>query len=154
MTVVNKAAPALARLLEDSSLSRAIFAACRLPLAVVDATTARRITSVNPAFEAFFGWSQADSAGRTLATLVFRGDEGLMQRLVADSGSPWTLDASRKDGQLRHVEVALGAIRNVDGRLTHWVVSFAELRGELLLQPARGAEQPRIEVSPAHQLHA
>lgn len=154
MTVVNKAAPALARLLEDSSLSRAVFSACRLPLALVDATTARRVLWVNPAFEQFFGWKQGDSTGRALATLLFRGDDGLVQRLVADSGSPWALDAWRKDGESRHVEVALGAIRNVDGKLTHWVVSFAELRGELPLQPASGTEQPRIEVPAAHQLHA
>jgi PAS domain S-box-containing protein len=161
MTVVNKAAPALARLLEDSALSRAVFSACRLPLALVDATTARRILWVNPAFEGFFGWKQADSTGRGLATLIFRGDDGLVQRLVADAGSHWNLDAYGKDGATRHVEVALGAVRAVDGRLTHWVLSFCDrteveqLRAELhsALQPAGGAQEPRVEVAPPHELH-
>ena len=159
MTVVNKAAPALARLLEDSSLSRAVFSACRLPLALVDATTVRRVTWVNPAFEEFFGWKQLDSAGRGLATLLFRGDDGLVQRLVADAGSHWNLDAWGKDGTLRHVEIALGAVRSVDGKLTHWVLSFCDrseveqLRAELALQPARGAQEPGVEVAPAHELH-
>ena len=159
MTVVNKAAPALARLLEDSSLSRAVFSACRLPLALVDATTTRRIFWVNPAFEQFFGWKQADSVGRALATLLFRGDDGLVQRLVADCGSQWNIDAWAKDGALRHVEVALGAVRSVDGKLTHWVVSFCDrseveqLRAELALQPARSAQEPGLEVPPAHELH-
>ncbi len=161
MTVVNKAAPALARLLEDSSLSRAVFSACRLPLALVDATSARRILWVNPAFEEFFGWKQADSTGRALATLIFRGDDGLVQRLVADSGSHWNLDAFGKDGATHHVEVALGAVRAVDGRLTHWVLSFCDrteveqLRAELhsTLQPAGGAQEPGVEVAPPHELH-
>jgi PAS domain S-box-containing protein len=159
MTVIGKAAPALARLLEDSSLSRAVFSACRLPLALVDATAARRVTWVNPAFEEFFGWKQAESTGRALATLLFRGDDGLVQRLAADSGSHWNVDTWAKDGGVRHVEVALGAVRAVDGRLTHWVLSFCDrteveqLRAELALQPAGSTQEPRIEVAPAHELH-
>jgi len=141
MTVINKAAPALARLLEDSALARAVFSACRLPIAVLDAT--RRVTAVNPAFEAYFGWREAETVGRALATLVLRGDDGLVQRLIADSGSAWTVDAWRKDGEGKYVEVALGAIRNVHGQITHWVVSFcdkSDLRLDALLEPARRAE--------------
>jgi PAS domain S-box-containing protein len=153
MTVVNKAAPALARLLEDSALSRAVFGACRVPLALVDA--GRRVAWVNPAFEDCFGWKQAESLGRALSALLFRGDEGLAQRLCADSGSPWVLDAWAKDGRPKHVEVALGAIRRVDGQLTHWVLSFAELRDfQPLLEPAGRAQQPRIEAAAPHELHA
>jgi PAS domain S-box-containing protein len=151
MTVVNKAAPALCRLLEDSSLARAVFSACRVPLALLDTT--RRVTLVNPAFEDFFGWREAECAGRALSTLLLHGDEGLVQRLVADSGLPWTLDTWRKDGELRHVEVSLGAIRNVDGRLTHWVLSFMD-KTDLLLEPARAAEQPRVDVPAPRSLHA
>ena len=43
------AAPALARLLSDSALSRAALAACGFPLALADATAkGRPLTYVNP----------------------------------------------------------------------------------------------------------
>jgi PAS domain S-box-containing protein len=143
MTVVNKvqrtqAAPALFRLLSESALSRAALEACGFPLAFLDATLPERpVTYVNAAFVRYFGWSQADALGRSPAKLLFRGDEGALQKLLADPGTRWRLATCGKDGEPRHVELALGAVRSVDGKLTHWVLSFSDcselerLRGEL-----------------------
>jgi PAS domain S-box-containing protein len=143
MTVVNKvqriqAAPALFRLLSESALSRAALEACAFPLALLDAAApARPLTYVNAAFVSYFGWSEADALGQSAAKLLFRGDEGALQRLLSDPGTRWRVSTSAKDGEARHVELALSSIRSVEGKLTHWVLSFTDcselerLRGEL-----------------------
>lgn len=136
MPVLNKAlkpeaAPALFRLLSDSALSRAALGACGFPLAILDAAgPARLVTYVNPAFEGFFGYRLGETLGRPLATLLFRGEEALLHRLLAESTSLWQVKVWGKDAKLRHVELALGAVRSAEGRLTHWVVTFSD-RSEL-----------------------
>jgi PAS domain S-box-containing protein len=135
-----EAAPALYRLLSDSALSRAALGACGFPLAMLDAKAAARpVTYVNAAFEGFFGYRAAEALGRPLAALLFHGDEPLVHRLLAESSSRWKLRAWGKDGAVRHVEIALGAVHSADadGQLTHWVVAFSDrsevekLRSEL-----------------------
>ena len=143
MTVLNKlgrpqAAPALYQLLSDSALSRAALAACGFPLALLDAgSAARAVSYVNPAFEGFFGYREGEALGRSLAALIFRGDAPLVQRLIAEPAARWKLRAWGKDGAVRHVELALGAVRGSDGRLTHWVLGFSD-RSEI--------EQLRAEI--------
>jgi PAS domain S-box-containing protein len=136
--VAPEAAPALYRLLSDSALSRAALGACGFPLAMLDARLgARPVTYVNAAFEGFFGYAAGEALGRALAALLFRGDEPLVHRLLAESSSRWKLRAWAKDGTVRHVEISFGAVHSADGELTHWVVAFADrsevekLRGEL-----------------------
>ena len=34
--------------------------------------------------------------------------------------------ARRKDGSVAHVEATAGSVRGVDGRVTHWVLAFAD----------------------------
>jgi PAS domain S-box-containing protein len=120
-------APALYRLLSDSSLSRAALGACGFALAMLDARAGSRpITYVNAAFEEFFGYSADEALGRPLAALLFRGDEPLLQRLLAESSSRWKLRAWGKDGAVRHVEIALGALHSAEGELTHWVMAFSD----------------------------
>ena len=120
-------APALSRLLSDSALSRAALGACGFALAMLDARAGSRpVTYVNPAFEGFFGYCAAEALGRPLGTLVFRGDEPLVHRLLAESNSRWKARAWAKDGAVRHVEIMPGAIHGPDGELTHWVVAFAD----------------------------
>ncbi len=143
MTVLNKvarpeAAPALFRLLSDSALSRAALDACGFPLAILDAeSAARSVTYVNPAFEDFFGYRAVEAIGRPLAKLVFRGDDTLTSRLLAESASRWQVRAWGKDGTARYVEAALSVLRSAQGRRTHWVVAFSDrdeverLRAEL-----------------------
>jgi PAS domain S-box-containing protein len=142
MTALNRAradtAPALHRLLSERALSRAALGACGFPLAIVDATApARTVTFVNAAFEGFFGYRPGEALGRPLAALLFRGDDALLHRLLAESASRWQVKAWAKDGTLRHVELALGAVRGAEGRLTHWVAAFSDraeverLRAEL-----------------------
>lgn len=120
-------APALFRLLSDSALSRAALGACAFPLAILDAASpARLVTYANPAFEGFFGYRPGEVLGRPLAALLFRGDDALVHRLLAESVSCWELKAWGKDGVARPVELALGAVRGAEGRLTHWVVAFSD----------------------------
>ena len=143
MTVVNRvakcdAAPTLFRLLSDSALSRAALGACGFPLAIVDASgPTRPVSYANAAFEAFFGYNPRESLGQPLAALLFRGDDALLHRLLAESASHWELKAWAKDGTARHVELSLGAVRSAEGHITHWVAVFSDrsevehLRAEL-----------------------
>jgi PAS domain S-box-containing protein len=131
-------APALYRLLTDSALSRAALGACGFPVAMLDARAGSRpVTYVNAAFEGFFGYRAGEALGRPLATLLFRGDEPLVHRLLAESSSRWNLRAWDKDGEPRPVEIAFGAVHGTQGELTHWVVTFSDraeaerLRAEL-----------------------
>jgi PAS domain S-box-containing protein len=170
-------APALFRLLTDSSLSRAALGACGVPLALVNAAgPARAVTYVNPAFTAYFGFGENDATGRPLAALLLRGDEALVGRVFADTATHWQFTAWSKDGAARHVEVALGAVRSADGHLTHWVLAFSDrseaeqlraeveslkglaagsvvLRLDAASQPARGAQKPRVEIPAADELN-
>ena len=133
-----EAAPALFRLLSDSALSRAALAACGFPLAMVDAAARTRpLTYINPAFEGFFGYRASEALGRPLSALLFKGDDALVHRLLAEPSSRWELTCWGKDGGTRYVELALGEVRSTEGRITHWVASFADradverLRAEL-----------------------
>jgi len=172
-----QAAPALFQLLADSALSRAALNACGVPLALLDADK-RKVTYVNAAFAAYFGFGEAEALGKSLAALVLRGDEALAQRVLADCPSAWPLTAWRKDGAELQLQLSLSGVRGADGRLTHWVLTFSDraeierLRAELESmksslslgslalrlepagQPARSAQQPRVEITPADELHA
>ena len=144
-----EAAPALFRLLADSALSRAALSACGLPLALVEADAPGcPVTYVNAAFEAMFGYREADVRGRGVVDLLFRGDEALAQRLFGEPASRWRLPAWSKDGTALQIEAAVGAVRSSDGRLTHWVLGIVDrselesLRAEiaaLRAQPAAAA---------------
>lgn len=181
MTIVNKsrpdAAPALFRLLADSAVCRAALDCCGTPLALLDpAAKGAPLAYVNRAFEAFFGFAEKDCAGRGFGALLFR-DEQLGGRLLEDPARRWELTAWGKDGQPRPVEATLAAVRNADGKLTRWVIAFADrgeverlraeveslkglagaslgLRAQLGDQPARRAQQPGVEIAPADELHA
>jgi PAS domain S-box-containing protein len=125
------ATPALARLLGEAAMARAALGACGFPLAILDATQhARPVTYVNPAFEAYFGWRADDAVGRGLGALAFKGDEALVQRMLAESTARRMLKAWAKDGTARPVELTLGAVQNAEGRVTHFVVAFSD-RSEL-----------------------
>jgi PAS domain S-box-containing protein len=118
----------LEKLLADSALARAALRICGFPLAIVDAAaTGRPVVYANPAFERFFGLRAGEAAGRPLATLIFRGDEAMLYRLLAQAPAFRELETWSKDGALRHVEMTLGALRDPEGRLTHWVAGFADL---------------------------
>ena len=120
-------APALVRLLGDAAMSRAALGACGFPLAILDATqTARPVTYVNPAFEAFFGCSADQALGRGLGALIFRGDEALVHRMLAEANPRRAVKAWSRDGAVRPVELSLGALRNAEGRTTHWVVAVSD----------------------------
>jgi PAS domain S-box-containing protein len=171
-------APALFRLLSDSALSRAALDLCGVPVALLDANAkTRAFTYVNAAFETFFGYRESETAGRSLAKLLFRGDDALVERLLAESPKRWELTAWAKDGDMRHVEVALCGLRSADGQLTHWVVAFsdrtelAQLRAQVESlkspaatslslrldptgQPARGAQKAGVEIPAADELNA
>ena len=123
-------APALYRLLAEASLSRAAMDACGAPMALVDAgATSRPLCYVNPAFEAFFGYRAAESLGRPVPTLLLDTGEGT-DALYREPVGQHALRARRKDGSIAHVEATVGVIRASDGRITHWVLSFAD-RSEL-----------------------
>src|SRR5437764_512646 len=89
MSLANRAinsdvTPALSRLLSDAALWRAALGACGVPVALLDAGAGERpVTYANPAFEAFFGHRRGDALGRSLADVLFRGDQPLVHRLLA-----------------------------------------------------------------------
>jgi PAS domain S-box-containing protein len=119
--------PALSRLLAEAAMVRAALGACPCPIAILDAgSPSRPVTYVNAAFEEAFGVRAADALGRALGALVFRGDEALVHRMLAESAFSKPVRAWSKDGSPRPVELALGALRDRDGRVTHWVASFAD----------------------------
>jgi len=139
--------PALARLLGESAMARAALGACPSPIAILDAgSPARPVTYVNAAFTETFGVRAADALGRPLGALVFRGDEALLHRMLAESVFKKPVKAWANDGTARHVEIALGPLRNAEGRVTHWVAAFSDrseieqLRAELNAMRAPAAK--------------
>ena len=124
------AAPALARLLSDSALSRAALAACGFPVALADATAkGLPLTYVNPSFEAFFAYRADEVLGRPVITLLFPEADGAAS-MFNDAPARLQMRARRKDGSGAEVELSIGMVHGVDGRLTHWVLAFAD-RGEI-----------------------
>ena len=119
--------PALTRLLADAAMARAALGACPSPIAILDAgSPSRPVTYVNAAFEDMFGIRAPDAIGKALGALVFRGDEALVHRMLAESVFARPVKAWSKDGAQRPVGLALGALRDREGRVTHWVASFAD----------------------------
>jgi PAS domain S-box-containing protein len=126
----DEAAPALARLLAESALSRAALAACGFPVALADATAkGKPIVYVNPAFEGFFGYRSDEAVGRPTITLLFPEDEAAAS-MFEEAPARLLMRARRKDGATVHVELTIGMVHGADGRLTHWVLAFAD-RGEI-----------------------
>ena len=120
------AAPALARLLSDSALSRAALAACGFPVALSDAVAkGRPLTYVNSAFETFFGYRAEEVVGRPAITLLFPEDEGAAS-MFNEAPVRLQMRARRKDGAAAEVELSIGMVHGADGRLTHWVLAFAD----------------------------
>jgi len=133
------AAPALARLLSDSALSRAALAACGFPVALADAgTKGRPLTYVNPAFEAYFGYRADEVLGRPVITLLFPEADGAGSMFDEVPARVQTR-ARCKNGASAEVELSIGMVHGVDGMLTHWVLAFAD-RGEI----ARMQEELRV----------
>jgi PAS domain S-box-containing protein len=119
-------APALARLLSDSALSRAALAACGFPVALADAAAkGRPLTYVNPAFESFFGYRADEALGRPAITLLFPEADGAAN-MFNEAPARLHTRARRKDGVTVEVELSIGMVHGVDGRLTHWVLAFAD----------------------------
>jgi PAS domain S-box-containing protein len=132
-------APALFRLLAESALSRAALAACGFPVALADASLkGRPITYVNSAFEAFFGYRAEEALGRPVITALFPHDE-TASSIFERAPARLTMRARRSDGAQLEVELTIGMVHGTDGRLTHWVLAFAD-RSEL----ARLREELRV----------
>jgi len=132
-------APALARLLADSALSRAALAACGFPVALSDAAAkGLPLTYVNPAFESFFGYRAEEVIGRPIITLLFPEDEGAAI-MFKDAPARLRMHARRKSGATAEVDLSIGMVHGADGRLTHWVLTFAD-RSEI----ARMQEELRV----------
>src|SRR5262245_60597590 len=107
-----QAAPALFQLLSDSALSRAALNACGVPLALLDAGGGKHpVSYVNAAFTAYFGLAEHEALGKSLATLLLKGDEALLQRVLSDAPAGWPLTLWRKDGTALHVQLSLGGVR-------------------------------------------
>jgi len=170
-------APALFRLLADCALSRAALGNCAVPVLILDAAAkGRPVAYVNAAFESLFGYGAQETRARSLAALLFRGDEALVQRML-EAPRRWEVTVWGKDGAERAVAASVAPLRAVDGTLTHWVVTLSdrseverlraevetlkalaastlELRLHAAGEPAGRAQEPRVEVAPADKLHA
>jgi PAS domain S-box-containing protein len=140
------AAPALFRLLSDSALYRAAFAACRVPLAIVEASASgKTIASVNPAFERRFGLAETEVSGRPFATALCRGDLDAESALFSEEASCAQVKLWRKDGTSIEMDASVGAVRDESGRQTHWVVAFAE---DGPAEPPRAVSASHAQSSP------
>lgn len=118
--------PALARLLSDSALSRAALAACGFPVALAEAgAKGRPLSYANPAFEQFFGYRADEIKGRPAITLLFPEDESAASMFEL-APARMQMRARRKDGSSVAVDLTIGMVHGADGRLTHWVLAFAD----------------------------
>lgn len=140
-------APALSRLLAEAAMARAALGSCPCPIAILDAASpSRPVVYVNDAFQEMFGLVGKDALGKALGAVIFRGDEALVHRMLAESACSKPVRAWSKDGTPRPVQLSLGALRDRDGRVTHWVASFADrseaekLHGELAAMRAPAAK--------------
>ena len=121
-----EAAPALFRLLAEASLSRAALDACGMPVVLVDAAGASRpVSYVNHAFESCFGFRAAEALGRPALELLF-AEPASAAALFGGSGARARALVRRKARSPLPVDVAVGTVRGSDGRVSHWVLSFAE----------------------------
>ena len=131
MTVYNKvsrpeAVPALFRLLSDSALSRAALGACGFPVALADASSkGHPLTFANPAFEAFFGYRADEIVGRPAITLLFPEDESAAS-MFDRAPARVEMRIRRKNGSTALVELSIGMVHGANGRLSHWVLAFAD----------------------------
>lgn len=118
----------LEKLLAESALARAALRTCGFPLAILDATSpGRPVVYANPAFENFFGLRSGEALDRPFASVALRGDEATLYRLLAQGAARRELQVWTRDGRASNVELTLGAVRDAEGRLTHWTVGFADL---------------------------
>ena len=79
-----------------------------------------------------------DVLGRPVITLLFPEDEGAAS-MFEDAPVRMQMRARRKDGVPAEVDLSISMVHGVDGRLTHWVLAFAD-RSEI----ARMREELRI----------
>ena len=126
-------APALFKLLSDSALYRAAFAACRVPMAIVEASASvRTFACVNAAFERRFGFAETEVRGRSFAAALCHGDRDAEEMLFAEPVARARIRVWCKDGTPLELDASVGAVRDASGRHTHWVISFED-RGDSLL---------------------
>ncbi len=124
------AAPAVYGRLSDSALCRAALGACGFPVALADASAkGHPLTFANQAFEAFFGYRTDEIVGRPAITLLFPEDESAAT-MFDRAPARVEMRARRKDGTTAHVELTIGMVHGANGRLSHWVLAFAD-RSEL-----------------------
>jgi PAS domain S-box-containing protein len=119
-------APALFRLLAEAALSRAALDACGLPVALAYVAASRPTFSyVNHAFETCFGYRAAEALGRPAADLL-HVDAAAAGQMYREGAPRLRLQLRRKDGSPAQFDLSVGAVRGSDGRVTHWVLAFAE----------------------------
>ncbi len=95
--------------------------------AIVILTTSGAIEWVNPAFTRMSGWTLAEAVGQNARRLLDSGqhDEGFFREIDATlaAGRLWQGEIihKRKDGKLRHEEVSITPIPDLQGTVTHFV---------------------------------
>ena len=112
-------------------LSAQVFEASNEAIAILDHRF--RIVSVNPALERISGYHHADIVGRHCAELLIGEQTGsdLWRRTASRlrSARHWAGETTlqRADGSNYPGWISLGAITNDSGRVTHFVVSIADI---------------------------
>ncbi|HUP93109.1 MAG TPA: diguanylate cyclase [Solimonas sp.] len=98
---------------------------------VVIADAAGLIASVNPAFEHITGFASADAVGRP-ARMLYQGDadealyRGIVEAMTRDGRWQGEIASRRKNGQRFPLELSISALRDDDGRVSHYAAIFRD----------------------------
>jgi PAS domain S-box-containing protein len=123
--------PTLVRLLAESTLHRAIFDACSVPIALIDLRSdGLPVALVNPAFESFLGCKASEAQNRPFADMLHDTSMEAARKLLVAPASRVLLGVLRCDGGRLPCEVTAGHVRGGDGELSYAVLAFARRGGQ------------------------
>lgn len=128
------------RLRRDARLHVLSTAVEQSPASILIADTDRRVTYVNPRYEAVSGFSADETVGTVPRVLRPKGPGGALRREIQqalEDGSEWhgEIQSLRKSGEQYWELCSLSAIRDQDGQITNYLLIREDITA------ARGIEE-------------